>query len=166
MDQGKNERYVVSAINRDLLKKGIIAALVFIVLLGLFYFNIKPKYFFTYNGKTIELCEGRFSWLDSHSVAGFRPLAIGAEDAKAIAGKKFSSIEDAKKELLELTKSNIQRRRTGIKGLEQKLATQYRALLEEYIIAREMGAKNFDKQIKALSSWLEAFGQPQAKPGK
>ncbi len=163
MSVGKDERYVVSAINRDLLKKGIIVILAIVVLVGLFSFLVKPKYFFCYNGETITLCEGRIGWLDGHPVTRFKPMAMDAEDAKAITGKKFSTIESARKDLLAFAESSIQKRRAQIREMEQKLATQYRSLLKEYLIAKEMGAKTFDKQIKALSSWLEAFGQAEAE---
>ncbi len=163
MEASKDERFVVSGVNRNLLKKGLIALLAVVVLLGLLVLIVKPKYFFTYNGKQIVLCEGRIGWLDGHPVAGFNPLPFQAEDAKKITGQKFASVDDARQALLKFAENNIKKRRAEVKELEQKLVDQYRALLDEYVAAREMGAKGVDKEINALSSWLEAFGQPETK---
>ena len=161
MEATKDDRFVLSAVNRDLLKKGLIGLLAFLILVGLFSLIVKPKYFFKYNGETLVLCEGRIGWLDGHPVAGFNPLPLIAEDAKEIAGQKFATIEEAKEALLAFAEANIKKRRAEVRALEQKLVSQYRALLDEYLIAKEMGSKSVDKEIKALKSWLDAFGQPE-----
>ncbi len=163
MEVTKDDRYVVSAVNRDLFKKGLIGVLAILVLLALFTLIVKPKYFFKYNGETITLCEGRIGWLDGHQMAGFSPLPLEPEDAKAISGKKFATVEEAKEALLDFAQGKIKERRAKVQALEKKLATQYRALLKEYIIAKEMGAKNVDEQINALAGWLKAFDKPIVK---
>ncbi len=166
MEATRDDKFVVSAVNGNLLKKGLIGLLALIVLAGLFLLVVKPRYFFTYNGKEIVLCEGRLGWLDGHPVGGFNPMPLQAEEAKEITGQKFTSVEEAREALLKFAEAGIKKRRAELKELEQKLAGQYRALLNEYVIAREMGAKGLEKKIDALTSWLEAFGHPAAETGK
>ena len=152
-----DQRYRVSAVNRNLLQKGGLIGGIILIVFALIFLSLPVKYFFVLNDGTLSLCVGRIGWIDGSKDKGFEPVYLGEEkdpELTALLEKKFKTKEEALEALKPYALHRMHKHLAEIADLEQKMFYHYHILLGEFLAAKQSGIENLDQNIEALKSWL------------
>ncbi len=156
------QRFSLSGINRDFLKKAIIIGGALVAVLAIAFLAIPTKYYFVLKGGKLELCVGRIGWIDGLRDRGFEPVYLGKEkdeELNVLLSKKFKTRDEALEALVPVALHRIHKRVSSLAEVEKSLFEQYHILLGEYMAAKQAGVEGLDVPIEALKGWLEMYKQ-------
>jgi hypothetical protein len=160
-----DKRIVVSGINRSLLTKGAAILAVVLVVGVLVLFATPTHYYFRAEHGGLGLCQGRLWGLIGSAVPGYGFIPVTAEGARALAGKPFSSPEEALKALRPIVEQAAREGVAGVAAKEKELAEAYKTVLPNLQGAKLLGVSGYDARVEALEKWMAVVtGSPKAGP--
>lgn len=149
------ERYVTSAVNRNLLTAAVVLAVAGAVAAVIVIAALPIRYCFLVKGGQLSLWKGKIVSVDGQRVESVTSFAVGEEDFQPLLRRSFETEEEARQGLRSFLFNRVGEMHGDLMELEKQLAGPYADLLEFSETARAQGVEGLEPYMGMIRQWLD-----------
>ena len=161
---GDGRPYVVSAINRDLIRTATLVILGLALAVLALMIVLPNHYYFGVHHHSVTLYSVKIPGFMPIPVKGYENIPLDTDAARSLTERSFSNADEALAALKTFLTEQLKKQQEMITEKEKSLADAYRTYLPNLQGAVRIGIEDLDEQLKAIEGWVNYFRNKETAP--